>query len=158
MTPQNHAAGERARHSVPRKDARSESLMQHLRREWRAFRGDSPGQRFKNQHRRMREAGSAKLRALAIGLGVVLLAGGVVLLFVPGPGLIVVVFGLALLAGESRTLAGLLDRAEPHVRRWHAGLRRWWGRRGWPARAAIIAGLAVLAAGAALLAWLWFVR
>ena len=156
MTAQHHAAGERMRHSEP--GDRSPSIFQRMRREWQAFRDDPPGHRFRNHLKRMREAGSAKLRAISVGLGVVLLAGGVVLLFVPGPGLVVVVFGLALLAGESRALARQLDRAEPHVRRWQAGLRRWWRRRGWPARIALIAAGLALAAGALLLGWLWLTR
>lgn len=156
MTAQHHASTERIRHSET--GDRSPSLFQRMRREWQAFRRDPPGHRFCNHLKRMREAGSGKLRALSVGLGVLLLAGGVVLLFIPGPGLIIIVFGLALLAGESRWLARHLDRAEPHVRRWHAALRRWWGRRGWPARIALIALGLALGAGALFLGYLWLTR
>ncbi|MBA3539898.1 MAG: hypothetical protein H0T79_09735 [Deltaproteobacteria bacterium] len=59
-------------------------------------------------------------------LGVVLVFAGGVMLVVPGPGLLVIVFGLALLAGESKRLAHVLDRAELVVRRWVGAARRWW--------------------------------
>lgn len=74
----------------------------------------------------MRESGSIKLRAVCLGIGVVLAAGGVALLFLPGPGLLLLVFAAALLAGESRTASRWLDRAEPPVaRRLQAVKRRW---------------------------------
>jgi len=58
--------------------------------------------------------------------GIVLVAGGGVLLFIPGPGLLFIVFGLALIAGLSKPLARLLDRIEPPVRRKAIAARRKW--------------------------------
>jgi hypothetical protein len=79
-------------------------------------------------------------------LGIALLAGGVVLLFIPGPGLLLIVFGLAMVAGTSRTLAGLLDRAEPPARERATRAKRWWTR----SPAIVKAGLVLVAlAGAA---------
>src|SRR5688500_8338937 len=96
--------------------ARRRTFIASLRREWRAFHHDRVGHRFRNHRRRLR-TGSMKLRAASVVLAVFLIAIGIVLCFIPGPGLLVIVFGLALLAGESRALAGWLDRAEPKVRR-----------------------------------------
>jgi hypothetical protein len=118
---------ERTRHSEADEGGRG-SLFQLLREEWKAFRRDEPGQRFTGHYRRLRESGSIKVRVVGIALGAVLVAGGVVLLFMPGPGLLFLVFGLALLAGESKTLAGWLDRAELPVRRVLGFLRRRWKR------------------------------
>src|SRR5262245_11778477 len=86
-----------------------------IREEWRTFRADPPGERFA-RHERRGEQRSAAQRAMRIVLGAVLLALGVFLLFVPGPGLLVMVFGLAMFAGESRWIARRLDAAEVWLR------------------------------------------
>ena len=59
---------------------------------------------------------------LVVGLGLLLLALGLVLLVLPGPGLLIGFAGAALIAGESRWAARLLDRVDLCVtslwRRW----------------------------------------
>lgn len=55
-------------------------------------------------------------------LGVLLLAGGLVLLVLPGPGLLMLIAGLALLSADLPPLSAALDRGEMR-------LRRWWQRR-----------------------------
>jgi hypothetical protein len=123
---------ERARHSgapgARPGPAQPRSLFQLMRRNWREFVRDRPGERFMGHYRRLREGGSIKLRAIAVFVGTVLVAGGVVLLFIPGPGLLFLAFGLALFGGESKTLAGWLDRAELPVRRQLGYFRRRWKR------------------------------
>jgi len=85
-------------------------------------------------------------------IGALLVVGGVVLLFVPGPGLLVVVFGLALLVGISAGLARALDRSEPVVRWWAARAKAWWSQASIATRIATcafgagIAGVAVYGA------------
>jgi len=59
---------------------------------------------------------------LAFGLGLLLLALGLVMLVLPGPGLLVGFAGAALIAGESKTAARLLDRLDAWV---NGVLRRW---------------------------------
>lgn len=54
--------------------------------------------------------------------------------------------------GESRRLAGWLDRMEPAVRRRALALRRWWRRRSLLSRGAMIAAL-MAATGLAMRAW-----
>jgi hypothetical protein len=99
-----------------------------LKSEWRCFRDDPPGERFERHHDRMQERSRALL-IIQVLLGVLLMAAGVVLLFIPGPGLLVMAFGLGLLAGTSRRIAKWMDRAEPRVReRWQA-LKAWWRRK-----------------------------
>lgn len=90
--------------------------MTALTREWRAFRDDSPGERFEHHHERMRHQGTRAGAIARIAAGIVLLLGGILLLFIPGPGLLVMLFGLGLVGGESRTIARALDRGEPPVR------------------------------------------
>lgn len=103
------------------------SALADVKREWRRFKADPPGHRFQNQHVRMHD-GSRKLLVLQIVVGLLLLACGVVLLFVPGPGLVLIVFGLALVAGLSNRLARLCDRAEPSLRERGHRVHAWWKR------------------------------
>jgi UPF0716 family protein affecting phage T7 exclusion len=91
-------------------------MSQSLRAEWDRFRADPPGERFCNHYDRARSTPTS-VRVIQLVVGLVLVAAGIVLCFIPGPGLLVMVFGLALLAGQSRTTARTLDRIEPSVRR-----------------------------------------
>jgi uncharacterized membrane protein YbaN (DUF454 family) len=130
-------------------------VLDELRREWHLFRDDAPGERFRNHERRSEQRGRMQ-RMVYLALGLLLLVGGVILLFIPGPGLLLILFGAALFAGESRWLAAQLDRAEPVVRRHgHRALERWRAM-SLVARAALIALVAALAVTAAGLAWLWY--
>ncbi|HWM84806.1 MAG TPA: PGPGW domain-containing protein [Kofleriaceae bacterium] len=120
----------RGRHSEAKRgdDGSDRSLGQLIKREWKLLRKDPPGERFRNHHRRLHEPGYKLLRVLALLFGPLLAVGGLVMLFIPGPGLLFIVFGLALLAGQSRRLAGWLDRAEPRVRRVLGRARDRWQR------------------------------
>src|SRR5262245_44674740 len=100
----------------------------HMREEWRRFRADPQGQRFVRYWQRQHGRRSTRLRVLSVAIGLLLLGAGVALLFVPGPGILVMAFGLAALAGESLALASWLDRMEPRVRRMVAGAHDRWRR------------------------------
>ena len=123
------------------------SAFAKLERQWKAFKHDEPGQRFEHQCERMRRSGRGLLVATVV-LGAILVAGGIVMLFVPGPGILVAIFGLALIAGASRPLARTLDRAEPVARRQARRGKQWWSRSSMATKAAIVA-LAIALAGAA---------
>lgn len=126
------------------------SAIASLKKEWHRFREDEPGKRFDN-HRRRVEQRSRAHAALSLVMAVVLLVVGFVLLFVPGPGLPLIVFGLALLATHSERLSRLLDRAEPPIRDVaHRAARRWKGmpraaRTGLIASAVVVASVFLLA-------------
>ena len=126
-------------------------MFAKLEHHWHAFKQDEPGKRFVHQHERMQKEGRGLFVAM-LALGIALLVGGVILLFIPGPGLLLIVFGLALVAGVSETLAKLLDRAEPPLRRVAARAQAWWKRASWPARLAVVIPALAVAAGAT-----WFV-
>jgi hypothetical protein len=100
-------------------------MMRSLSDEWHRFRADPPGERFYNHYERARRGPKAK-RVLQLVVGLVLTAAGIVMCFVPGPGLLVIVFGLALLSGQSRGLARRLDRLEPAIRRVGRRVKRRW--------------------------------
>lgn len=123
------------------------SALAKLESQWRAFKHDEPGHRFEHQHERMKKQGKGLLVGAAI-VGGLLVAAGIVLLFIPGPGLLVSIFGLALVAGVSGRLARVLDRIEPPVRRAAKRAKRWWARASTPTKVALIA-IAVALAGAA---------
>lgn len=87
--------------------------------------------------------------------GAVLLAGGIVLLFIPGPGLLLIAFGAALIARQSLWLAKRLDRLELVLRKLARKARTLWKRSSTAARAAIVAGTTILTAGAGYAGYLW---
>lgn len=128
------------------------SLVERARGEWRRFRDDVPGRRFSNYRRRMHARGSRVLRACGIVCGLVLVAAGIAMCFLPGPGVVTILLGLALVGGESRRLAGWLDRLEPWLREKFAAATRWWRARSRLTRGGLIA-LAMAATGLAMRAW-----
>jgi len=133
----------------------SASIVDRARCEWRRFRDDPPGRRFRNYRRRLHESASRSLRVCGIVCGALLVIAGIAMCFLPGPGLLVLLLGLAMFGGESRRLARWLDRMEPAMRRKAAAGRRWWHRRSVISRGAMIAA-AVAATGLAMRAWWWF--
>jgi len=127
-----------------------------LVREWRAFKDDQPGDRFENHHDRMRREGTRAGAIARVVLGVVLTLGGIALLFIPGPGLLVILFGMGLLGGQSKTLARALDRVEPPVRRGARRLVRAFKRRSRATQVMIVAIAALIAAAAAYGLYRWW--
>ena len=103
----------------------------NVQQAWRRLKGDSPGKRFQHFHEwRQQQRRSPLSRIAVIGAGLALVAVGVLMLFIPGPGLLVGALGAACLACESRQLARALDWLEVRGRRvatWCAGV--------WPRKA-----------------------
>lgn len=88
------------------------------KQQWRQLSQGKPGQRFQAYHRRRREAGARPLvRGMVIGGGLLLVLVGLVLMPMPGPGILVAVLGACLLARESGHAARLLDRTELRILR-----------------------------------------
>ena len=85
---------------------------------WDRFVHALPGRRFQDRYRRkQREEGSAWKRCAFVVTGILVSLAGVFFLAVPGPGLLILAVGLALIAQESAMLARSLDRAEIRARR-----------------------------------------
>lgn len=82
---------------------------------WRVFRTAPPGERFVRLFE-ARKAADGTSRLLTTVIGVVLLGVGGFLLVVPGPGLLLIAFGAALVAQQSHGLAKTLDALEPPLR------------------------------------------
>jgi hypothetical protein len=84
---------------------------------WHQFKDGAPGRRFVDEHDRVVDR-SRVARVGVIFLGSVLFGAGVVMLFIPGPGLLAILFGLALIATGWRRLAAWLDLGEVRMRAW----------------------------------------
>lgn len=88
-----------------------------LRRHWRSFRAAPPGERFQRRYRR--QAGRRGLLGkigMVVG-GFALALAGIAMLVLPGPGLLAILLGALLVAGESLLAARLLDRVDLAVSR-----------------------------------------
>jgi hypothetical protein len=84
-----------------------------------------PGRRFQERYRRMHaDKTSLWKRCAFFCAGVLLSLVGMFFLAVPGPGIPILVIGLALIAQESKTLARCLDRTELKLRAWWKKVRR----------------------------------
>jgi hypothetical protein len=94
-------------------------VLAHLKKGWRDLRQGQPGRRFSQRYERGRRGGTARKWLLVTG-GALLAVAGIALLPLPGPGLLVIVAGLILIAEESHATARALDWLERKAR----GLRR----------------------------------
>lgn len=144
-------------HIRPTRIAAKQAMNAHLEHYWRRFREGRPGRRFQERYRRRQRRPRPPHQAwLWMGAGLMVIATGLVLLVMPGPGWLVIFIGASLLAGESLLMARLLDRAELKLRRAAHQGRRQWRRSGRAAQvAAIFTGLlAVLLPSYLALRWL----
>ena len=91
-------------------------MLAPLRKRWRELKQGKPGRRFRDRYERGRRGGAVR-KWLLIGGGALLVLFGVVLLPLPGPGLLVIAVGLLLIAEESHATARALDWLERQVRR-----------------------------------------
>jgi hypothetical protein len=122
-----------------------------IRRELRKIRLAEPGTRFETTHERHR-IGNRFARWFVIGFGILLLVGASVTFWVPGPNFVLVLVGLALVSGQWRMFAQLLDRIEVALRRWNNEI--WDPMPRWKQRTVIAAGWLVGAAAATALGYL----
>jgi hypothetical protein len=126
-------------------------VLDALRESWRTLRVGSPGRRFEEAYRarQRRRKGAAGFRWLVKATGILLVIAGLAIGWLPGPGGVVAVVGVALLATEFRGFALLLDRMELALR----GLwRRAWKRASVARRALVVLGAATALASVALVA------
>lgn len=99
-------------------------MFRSLKKRWRAFMAVPRGQRFQAHHRRTHRADAKPwTRYLAVAAAVVVIALGIVMLVLPGPGLLVMLGGAVLLAEESAFVARALDRLDLAAARLASHLR-----------------------------------
>ena len=88
-----------------------------LRKQWKAVTEAPPGARFRHRYAwRKRQRASPLWKPFYILAGSALFVVGLILLFIPGPGFLVIFVGAAMVAQESLWVAGLLDAAEVKLR------------------------------------------
>jgi hypothetical protein len=95
---------------------------------WKRLRKLPPGERFQSIHREQRNRSPA-VKAALFGIALVSFAGGLVLMFIPGPAVLFFALAGALLATQSLWVARRLDQGEVWGRRAIASVRRWRRRR-----------------------------
>jgi hypothetical protein len=99
-------------------------MFDSLKRRVRRFMTAPRGTRFRAYHERLEKRPNLMRTLLIVGCGLILLALGLLMLVLPGPGLLVAVIGAVLIAGESLWAARLLDRIDSGItriwRRWRA--------------------------------------
>lgn len=129
-------------------------MLEKWKESWKEFERSPPGERFERMYRRRRMTGSAAVRVGLIAAGVLLIVGGIVLLAIPGPGLLVIAFGGALIAQQFLFVARAFDQLELLLRKLHRAGLAFWKKASTAVRAAIVASAALVAAGATYLAYL----
>jgi|SRR5579883_2462930 len=101
-------------------------MFDRLRTHSHAFLASRSGTRFRRQHRRRQARPHVVHTILAWCGGVLLILAGIAMLVLPGPGLLVMVIGAGLIAGESLFVARFLDRFDFYA---SACYKRWRQRR-----------------------------
>lgn len=132
------------------------AAVAEMKHEWELFKHDEPGQRFGNHRDRMRKR-SRKLNVLGLVVGIALIIAGVVFCFLPGPGLIPLVFGFALVGARWKRMAKLMDRAEPRVRELGRREKLHWKALPGAAKVSVMIGLALFATAGLLFMWRYVV-
>jgi hypothetical protein len=93
-------------------------MLKDLKQSWRRFKAGLPGRRFQQQFRQRRRFRSGAARkSLFMAIGILLAAAGIFLLFVPGPGIIILLIGAVLIAQQSSLAARAFDRIEIRLRK-----------------------------------------
>jgi hypothetical protein len=88
-----------------------------LKRRLRHFMHVPSGERFRTFYDRHHQRPHLVRSIVTIGAGLLLIALGLLLLVLPGPGLLVAAIGAALLAGESLMVARAMDWLDARVTR-----------------------------------------
>ena len=103
------------------------NVQRRFKEEWQAFLRSPPGRRLQDRyHRRQLQKPGAAGRLLSIAIGIAMLAAGFVMLFVPGPGILAILFGAGLIAEQSHFAARTLDRMELKARQVAQWFKRIW--------------------------------
>jgi hypothetical protein len=94
-------------------------LIARLKKGWHELRAGRPGRRFQDRYQRVLESaacGALKKWALVAG-GALVIVAGIILLPLPGPGMLIIAAGALLMAERSRAAARALDWLELKARR-----------------------------------------
>ena len=96
----------------------NKGMWRSLRHSWRELADGRPGHRFGDFYRQRRRAEQSSLKKFfSMFGGSILLAAGLLMLAAPGPGILFIALGAAMIAQYSLWVSRLLDRAERKLRR-----------------------------------------
>ena len=124
-------------------------MFENLKHQWHAVQKSKAGTRFQARHQARKKARASPLwKPLYVILGLALVVVGVAMLAFPGPGLVVIFIGAAVLGQESLLVARGLDRLELKVRPLVNRSLKTWKRASGVARTAIVILAGSAAAGA----------
>jgi uncharacterized protein (TIGR02611 family) len=127
-------------------------MIERAKDNWRCFKQSQPGHRFQDHHHRYQRGCIGKRRSYFRGLfsivgGFLVVVGGLVAVPGPGPGWLIILLGLGMVAGESLFFARLLDWVEVKLRGFTRGVVGIW--RTSPAFVKISIVLAIIAGATA---------
>lgn len=101
-------------------------MLENFKQSLRHFGEAPPGKRFEQRFRELRQSRQSGWRkAVFIGVGVLIIAAGLLFLVTPGPGLLVVFVGAGLIAQQSLIAARALDWLDLWLRKlakWGSGV------------------------------------
>ncbi len=117
-------------------------MLEKAKENWLRFKHSEPGHRFKDRYHRRQQSSSGRFnlrKVVSIVGGILVIAGGIVAVPVPGPGWLIILLGIGMFAGESKLTAHFMDWAEVGLRRL-AG----WAMNFWTSSSATVRVLVVL--------------
>ena len=97
-------------------------MLKRIKTHWHELKATEPGYRFQKRYDDRLQTGLGIIRLsriVAIVGGILICLIGVLLLVLPGPGLLVIILGLALIGSEIKPIAKFLDWMEIKVRRFY---------------------------------------
>jgi len=105
---------------LPKNLLKRELMFKQLKQRWNYLKASEPGHRFQERYFRLQQNRRErpylnKLVTIVGGLFIILI--GIIFLFIPGSGWVIIFIGAAVIAGESRFLARFLDWLEVRLRR-----------------------------------------
>ena len=129
-------------------------MLDNLKKRWKSLKSGKPGKRFQDEYDKRHDEDSSRGKKFAIlAVGAIILVAGIILMPAPGPGILIVAIGGALLAQESKIAARFLDWTEVKGR----ALIDWaldiWKRAPLAGKIAIALVALIVAAGASYLAY-----
>lgn len=135
------------------------SIFDRLKQNWTDIWEDPPGKRFRNQYKRRQQYRKNTLQRIGmVGSGILIVGAGIFFLPAPGPGTLIILIGLALIAREFLALARFLDWSEIKIRRWIAAGQKKWERTSFSARLLITLSVVILTGAMAFGAYWLFIN
>jgi uncharacterized protein (TIGR02611 family) len=126
-------------------------MIERAKESWRRFKQSKPGHRFQDHHHRYQRGYRSRsyLRGLfGIVWGLLVVVVGVIAVPGPGPGWLIILLGLGMIAGESLSFARSIDWVEVRLRQLARLVVGVWTTS--PASVKVLIALTVLACAAAL--------